>query len=58
VLLRLLRTCQLEIRWIWAGVRCVLIRDGGWGTSGRGLRSLGQEAMVNVYGVVMAMPQG
>ena len=28
------------------------------GNSWLGLRSLGQEAMVKVYGVAMAMPQG
>lgn len=59
MLLRLLRTCQLETRWIWAGMRCapicISVRVGNFW---QGLRSLGQEAMVKVYGVIMAMPQG
>jgi hypothetical protein len=60
VLLRLLNTCQLETRWIGAGVRCVPIRDGGWGTLGKvyeawamkpGLGSLGWEAWAGKPGL-------
>ena len=62
MLLRLLRSDQLETRWIWAGSRraptCICVPMWRVGNFWQGLRSLGQEAMVKVYGVIMAMPQG
>jgi hypothetical protein len=58
VLLRLLNSRQLETRWIWAGFCGAHPPMKGGGNSWLGLRSLGQEAMVKAYGVVMAMPQG
>ena len=58
MLLRLLSSRQLETRWIWAGLRRAPAHGSGGGNSWLGLRSSGREAMVKVYGVVMAMPQG
>lgn len=62
MLLRLLTIRQLETRWIGDGVRCVptllLFWGRGVGNSWSGLGDLGWEAMVKVYGVAMARPQG
>jgi hypothetical protein len=49
---------QLEIRWIWAGLRCAPVPLWRAGNSGQGLDCLCPEAVVKVYGVATAMPQG